>query len=211
MPDATWLVSVTAMAIAMSATPGPNNMMVMTSGASYGFTRSMPHIAGVVIGFPLMLAVLGIGGQPLLADARVHAVLKWLGAAYLLWLAYRIATADPRPPAPRPSGPSRATQAARPLSFVQAAAFQWVNPKAWIIAAGALVTFAGPGKAGGGAWAAALPLALIFGLAAIFSTTLWTMMGVGAARLLRTARAVRSFNVVMAALLVLSLIPVLVE
>lgn len=214
MPDATWLGSVAAMAIAMSATPGPNNTMVMTSGANYGLARSIPHIAGIVIGFPLMMAVLGVGGQPLLADARVHAILKWLGAAYLLWLAFKIATADPSPPAPRPDAradPAQPRRAARPLSFVQAAAFQWVNPKAWIIAAGALVTFAGPGKAGGGAWAAALLLALIFGLATIFSTTLWTMMGIGAARLLRTARAVRGFNLAMAGLLVLSLVPVLIE
>lgn len=203
--DWTWFLSASAFAVAMSATPGPNNTMVVASGATYGFSRTLPHMLGIAAGFPVMLVLLGTAGLPLLTDPRVHAVLKWVGAAYLLWLAWKIATADPDPADPV----AKAGASGRPLGFVQAALFQWVNPKAWVIAAGALATY----TAGldGSSLAATLALAVLFGIVALPCVALWTLIGVGTARVLRTRRAVRLFNLAMAGLLVASLIPALRE
>lgn len=199
--DWTWFLSAGAFAVAMSATPGPNNTMVVASGATYGFARTVPHMLGIAAGFPVMLVVLGTAGLPLLTDPRVHAVLKWVGAAYLLWLAWKIARSDsdPADPTVKTSG--------RPLGFLQAALFQWVNPKAWIIAAGALATHTA--QAAAAPLAATLLLALLFGLVALPCLGLWTLIGVGTARVLRTRRALRLFNLAMAGLLVASLVPTL--
>ncbi|MGF3024261.1 LysE family translocator [Methylobacterium aquaticum] len=200
--DGTWFLSAGAFAIAMSATPGPNNAMVVASGATYGFTRTIPHMLGVAAGFPVMLVVLGTAGLPVLTDPRVHAVLKWVGAAYLLWLAWTIAGSDPDPAAPdAPAGTGR------PFGFLQAALFQWVNPKAWIIAAGALATYTA--QAEGASLTATLLLAILFGLVALPCLAVWTLIGVGTARILKTRRALRLFNLAMAGLLVASLVPAL--
>ncbi|WP_245291971.1 LysE family translocator [Methylobacterium tarhaniae] len=201
--DWTWFLSATAFAVAMSATPGPNNTMVVASGATYGFARTVPHMLGIAAGFPVMLVVLGTAGLPLLTDPRVHAVLKWVGAAYLLWLAWKIANADPDPADPA------TTASGRPLGALQAALFQWVNPKAWIIAAGALATYTAQGE--GGSLAATLLLAVLFGLVALPCLGFWTLIGVGTARILRTRRGIRLFNLAMAGLLVASLVPALRE
>ena len=211
MIDWTWLLSTSAFAVAMSATPGTNNTMVVASGATYGFARAMPHMLGIAAGFPVMLIMLGTVGLPLLADPRIHAVLRWVGAAYLLWLAWKIATADPDPGTESVATPGAAipVTSGRPLGFLQAALFQWVNPKAWIIAAGALATYTR--DAGGASLAATLLLALVFGFVAIPCVALWTLIGVGTARLLRSRRSVRLFNLAMAGLLVASLVPVLAE
>ncbi|SFU98941.1 Threonine/homoserine/homoserine lactone efflux protein [Methylobacterium sp. 174MFSha1.1] len=198
--DWTWFLSAGAFAVAMSATPGPNNTMVVASGATYGFARTVPHMLGIAAGFPVMLVVLGTAGLPLLTDPRVHAVLKWAGAAYLLWLAWKIASSDSDPADP-------ATTASRPLGFLQAALFQWVNPKAWIIAAGALATYTAQAEAA--PLAATLALAILFGLVALPCLGFWTLIGVGTARVLRTRRALRVFNLAMAGLLVASLVPTL--
>ncbi|WP_245239263.1 LysE family translocator [Methylobacterium platani] len=203
--DWTWLLSASAFAVAMSATPGPNNTMVVASGATYGFARTVPHMLGIAVGFPAMLVVLGTAGLPLLTDPRVHAVLKWVGAAYLLRLAWAIARADPDPAEPG----AKAGASGRPLGFVRAALFQWVNPKAWIIAAGALATYTGGAE--GASLAATLGLAALFGIVALPCIALWTLIGVGTARVLRTRQAVRLFNLAMAGLLVGSLVPVLGE
>ena len=202
--DWTWFLSASAFAVAMSATPGPNNTMVVASGATYGFARTVPHMLGIAVGFPVMLIVLGTAGLPLLTDPRVHAVLKWVGAAYLLWLAWRIAASDPEP-----AEPGAKVGTGRPLGFLQAALFQWVNPKAWVIAAGALATYTA--QAEGGSLTATLLLAILFGLVALPCVAFWTMIGVGTARVLRTRRALRLFNLAMAGLLVASLVPALAE
>lgn len=200
--DGTWFLSAGAFAIAMSATPGPNNAMVVASGATYGFTRTIPHMLGVAAGFPVMLVVLGTAGLPVLTDPRVHAVLKWVGAAYLLWLAWTIAGSDPDP-----AGPDAPAGTGRPFGFLQAALFQWVNPKAWIIAAGALATYTA--QAEGASLTATLLLAILFGLVALPCLAVWTLIGVGTARILKTRRALRRFNLAMAGLLVASLVPAL--
>ncbi|WP_372057000.1 LysE family translocator [Tistrella mobilis] len=199
-----WMASVVVFAIAMSATPGPNNTMLTASGANWGFLRSLPHMAGISLGVTVILAVVGAFGSPLVAAPGVHAVLKWVGVCYLLWLAWKIATARPAPEGTPVGRGGRG----RPLNILEAAAFQLVNPKFWVIAASAMVTYVGEG---GGALLPAITLALVFGVVTFPCSVLWTLVGVGAGRLLRTARALRVFNIVMAALLVASLIPIVRE
>ena len=194
-----WLASAVTFAVSMSGTPGPNNAMVAASGATFGFARTIPHMLGIAVGFPLMLVAVALGAGQLLRTIPVlHAVLKWAGAAYLLWLAFRIATARPAP---------AETGGSRPLTFLQAGLFQWVNPKAWVIALGAVATY----TTAEGVLPQSLGLAAIFLLVTGPTVAFWTMTGVGAARLLRTDRGLRAFNWLMAALLVLSLLPLLRE
>lgn len=201
-PDAlAWFLSAVAFAVSMSASPGPNNAMVAASGATFGFARTLPHMLGVAIGFPVMLVLVAFGAGDLLRAAPVvHEVLRWVGAAYLLWLAVRIATSAPTP--------KDVAGGARPLSFLQAALFQWVNPKAWVIAISAVVTFT---TAGAYALPQAGMLATIFLVVILPTLAFWTMTGVGAARLLRTARGIRAFNLAMASLLVGSVVGLLRE
>lgn len=199
-----WFVSALAFAVSMSASPGPNNTMLAASGATWGFRRTVPHMLGVSIGFPAMLVAVALGaGELLRAHPFALAVLRWGGGAYLLWLAWRIATA--RPAAAEDREPGEA--GGRPFSFVQAVLFQWVNPKAWVIGFAAVLTQT---TANGAAEIAeAVLLAAMFLLVTLMTGVLWTLIGVGAARVLRTAPALRGFNIVMAALLVASLLPLL--
>ncbi|WP_043363406.1 LysE family translocator [Belnapia sp. F-4-1] len=189
--DFAWLASATGFALAMSATPGPNNAMVTASAVNFGLRRSLPHMLGVSLGFPVMLVLVALGaGEVLAASSSLQAGLRWLGAAWMVWLAWKIATAAPPETGTAPQG--------RPMTFLQAALFQWVNPKAWVIAGAAIL-----------AYGASLLLAAIFALAAFASLAFWAVVGLGAARLLRSPAALRWFNRAMAALLLLSLVPVL--
>jgi threonine/homoserine/homoserine lactone efflux protein len=197
-----WLLSVIAFAAAMSATPGPNNTMVTASGATWGFNRTLPHLLGISVGFPVMLVAVALGaGELLRANPWLHAALRWAGIGYLLWLAFKIASATPAMAGAEAGG-------ARPMTFVQAALFQWINPKAWIIAVGAVVTYTT--GAGGVLLVKSVELAAVFFVATVVATGGWTLVGAGAGRLLRSARALRRFNQGMAALL-LSLVPMVRE
>ena len=197
-----WFASALAFAVAMAATPGPNNAMVAASGATWGFRRTLPHMLGISVGFPVMLVAVALGaGELLRARPWAHEALRWIGAAYLLWLAWHIAVAHPKAPA----GPAQV--GGRPLGFVRAALFQWMNPKAWVIAAGAVVTYTS--SSGGALLVQAVVLAAIFLVIILPTIALWTLVGVGAARVLRTERALRRLNLAMAALLVASLLPLL--
>ncbi|HTW29465.1 MAG TPA: LysE family translocator [Acetobacteraceae bacterium] len=196
----TWLIPVAGFAVAMSGTPGPNNAMLAASGASFGFVRTTPHMLGVALGFPLMLLAVALGaGAPLRAWPWLQSGLRWIGIAYLLWLAWHIARLQPDAAGPR-------RRAGRPLSFLQAAAFQWVNPKAWVAAAGAIVTFVPPGRL-----QPALLLATVFLVVTMVDVALWTAAGAASARVLTTPRALRRFNLTMALLLVASVLPMLLE
>jgi threonine/homoserine/homoserine lactone efflux protein len=203
-----WLLPVLGFAVAMAATPGPNNVMVAASGATFGFRPTVPHILGVSIGFPAMLGIIVVGAaEPLRTMPWLHEALRWVGAAYMLWLAWHIATAEPA--IATVEGRARAERRGRPLTFFQAALFQWVNPKGWVAAGGAVVTYIT--ATGAEFWAQAVVMSGVFLLATVISVSIWTSVGAGAARVLRTPRAVRRFNVAMAALLVLSLIPLFLE
>lgn len=179
-------------------TPGPNNIMLMTSGLNYGFQRSQPHLWGVTLGFAIMVLAVGLGlGAVFAAYPAVYTILKYAGAAYLLYLAWMIAVSGPVEDEGAASG--------RPLTFLQAAAFQWINPKGWVMAVGSVSAYAG---------ITVFPynmvvIAALFGVLGVLSSSLWTALGQSLRRLLTDARAVRIFNAVMALALVASLWPVL--
>jgi threonine/homoserine/homoserine lactone efflux protein len=197
--DLSWLLSAIGFAVAISGTPGPNNVMVASSGATFGFVRTLPHIIGISIGFPVMLLLVAIGAaEPLRTYPVLQIGLRWVGAIYLLWLAWHIARAAP-------TGVDR-TARSRPLGMMQAALFQWVNPKAWVAAAGAIVTYTD-----GRTITPALIMGAIFLVASFGAVALWTVIGAGAGRMLRSPQALRRFNVGMALLLAASVVPMLLE
>lgn len=183
-------------ALSTSCTPGPNNTMLAASGANFGFRRALPHVTGVTLGFPVMVLAIGVGlGAVFTALPWLHTALKYAGGAYLLWLAWRVANSG------RGGGPGEA----KPIGFFEAAGFQWVNPKAWIMAVGALAAYTDPNV---NVWGEAARVATAFLFAGIVSSTLWCGFGVAIGRLLTSDRAFRLFNYAMALALVASLIPV---
>ena len=177
-------------------TPGPNNMMLLASGANFGVRRTVPHMAGIMIGHAAMVVILGLGLAGILAAMpEVFAALKYACLAYLLWLAWRIANAAP---------PKGAEATGRPLTFLEAALFQWVNPKAWAVALTAVTAYA-PGEG----LAAVFVTALVFMSVSLPSVSLWAGLGTGIRRWLDAPGRLRAFNWTMAALLILSTVPVL--
>lgn len=190
------LLALGGFAFVTSASPGPNNMMLMASGANFGLRRTIPHMLGVSWGFALMILLVGMGVDRLIAaNPAAGTAMKWISLIYMLWLAWKIANA-----APPENAPERARS--RPLTFVQAAAFQWVNPKAWVMTLGALSAYA----AGvGGVWV----VALVFAVVNLSSVSIWAASGQGLSRLLTTPMRLRVFNACMAILLIVSMLPVL--
>lgn len=186
--------------IATAGTPGPNNIMVSAAAANHGFRATFPHILGIAVGFSIMLLILGSGlAGPLAADPRLHNMLRWVGAAWMLWLALKIALAD---------GALAGGTGRPPLSFFGAALFQWINPKAWLIVLAIAATYT---TAGQSLYRQVAILAVISFLVTIPCVGAWAAMGAGAGRFLMTPRRLRLFNIVMALLLVASLMPLLQE
>ena len=198
--DWAWIMGASGFAFAMAGTPGPNNTMVTASGANYGFRRTLPVAIGMGIGVAVIIFTVAAAGGAVVSDPRVHLVLKWIGIAYLLWLAWRIATA--------PVGLSSGSSRQRPFTFVEGALLQLVNPKLWVMVAGAVVTYGG-GVAGDFAIPSAF--AVIFGGATLVSTLAWAGIGVGAGRFMTGEHSLKLFNRAMALLLVLSLVPVVID
>jgi threonine/homoserine/homoserine lactone efflux protein len=181
-------------------TPGPNNLMPMTSGLNFGFRRGLPHLLGVTLGFTLMVLIVGLGlGAIFEKWPLLYTVLKYGGAAYLLYLAWQIAVSIP----PTPGGAG----AGGPIGFLQAVAFQWVNPKAWVMAVGAISTYAA---------VAAFPvnvviISALFCVLGLASSGAWLGFGAALQPMLKNRRAVRAFNIAMALLLVASLYPIFAD
>ena len=193
------LAALALFAFVSSITPGPNNTMLMASGANFGFRASIPHMMGVSGGFLLLVVAVGLElGGLFAAYPELHDVLAVAGGLYLLWLAWKIATS---------SGLGMGEAGARPQTFLQAAAFQWVNPKAWAMALGAVTAYA-PRD---GYVANILVVSVIFTAINLPCVASWTGFGVGLRRFLDRPAVLRAFNVGMALLLVLSLAPVALE
>ena len=185
-------------ALASVITPGPNNVMLLASGANFGLRRTLPHMAGVAFGVPLMVMALGLGVMRLFALwPPLETVLTVAFALYLLWLAWKIATAAP---------PDEAAAKARPLTFLQALLFQWINPKAWTMTLGAITLYATARDL-----AALATVAAIFVAAGCLSTTTWVLLGTQIRRLLRKPRHLRAFNIAMAIALVAATLPALIR
>ncbi|MFT8482126.1 MULTISPECIES: LysE family translocator [Gluconobacter] len=182
-----------------SVTPGPNNMMLASSGLTHGFRRTIPHMLGVALGFVLMVVILGLGLGSLFEHAPWFYVgLKYASAAYLLWLAWKIATSSATP---------EANGKEKPISFLQAAGFQWVNPKAWVMAVGIVAAYV-PKE---GFFFNLAIAGVICGLVNCPSVALWAGFGAGMRRWLHRPFLLRSFNYAMALLLVASLYPLAFE
>ncbi len=193
------LSALVAFAFVTSLTPGPNNLMLLASGVNFGFRRTIPHALGVALGFTLMVALVGIGLSGVFAAAPVLlVVLKWVGAGYMLVLAWKIARARPIEDGAAPG---------RPMTFLQAAAFQWVNPKAWIMAVTACATYTLPERYA----VTVLIVAGVFGVVNLPSVSIWVIGGAALRRALANPATLRIFNLSMAALLVASLYPALRE
>ncbi|MEO1328175.1 MAG: LysE family translocator [Pseudomonadota bacterium] len=191
------MLALVGFAFATSITPGPNNLMLMASGANFGFRRTIPHMLGVSLGFAALAFLVGVGlAQVFERYPAVHLILKTVSVAFLLYLAWRIANAAP-------FGGREA--AGRPMSFLEAAAFQWVNPKAWAMALTAVTVYA-PGRS---IEAVAL-VALVFSSVNLPSIASWALAGGQLRRILTSPARLRVFNWIMAALLVATLYPVLV-
>lgn len=185
-------------AFVSSGTPGPNNLMLMASGANFGFRRTIPHMLGISIGFAIMALCVGAGLMQLFDRFPVSYTLLKIGAVlYMSWLAWKIAHAAP--PEDR-----IADESARPFTFLQAAAFQWVNPKAWAMALTAITGYAPARDLAGVAL-----VALVFSMVNLPTVSCWTILGQQFRRWLNSPKRLRAFNLTMAALLIASLIPVL--
>lgn len=183
-------------AFVSSATPGPNNLMLMASGANYGFRRTIPHMLGISIGFMVLMLLTGIGlGRVFETYPISHTVLKVISVIYMLYLAWKIANAAPV---------KERSVSGKPMTFFQAAAFQWVNPKAWAMALTAITVYVADNG-----WIMLMLAAAAFACVNLPSVTLWTVLGQQMARFLTSPIRLRAFNWIMAALLVASLYPVL--
>jgi threonine/homoserine/homoserine lactone efflux protein len=191
-----------------SITPGPNNMMLLASGLNFGVRRTLPHMFGISIGYVVLMLAAGLGlGEALRDVPGAFLVLKLVGGAYMLWLAWHIARAvPPSEEAAQGEGhtaPGSATHG--PMSFLGAVAFQWVNPKAWVIVVTAVATYVAPNNL-------VRDLVIVTGVCGLInlpSIGVWTIFGASLRRLLRDPLWRRRFNVTMAVLLVASLWPLL--
>ena len=195
-----WLAAFLAFAFSTAGTPGPNNMVLAASGATFGLRRTAAHITGIAIGFPSMIAAVGLGlGEAFRLFPVLQDILKWVGSAYLLWLAWKTATAAGVSP-----HEERAKERGKPLTFWQAAAFQWVNPKAWTMIMAMMSVYAGRNSD----YRTDVILMASMFVAVAFTTAIsWALVGAGAGRLLSPARLVW-FNRLMAALMAASLVMV---
>ncbi len=193
------LLPLLSFAFSASATPGPNNIMMLSAAAAHGLRRTLPQLAGVAIGFGLMVALVACGlGVPLAQSRMLQRLLQIAGAVWMSWLAWKIAAAPVRGDLP----------AARPLSFWGACAFQWVNPKGWIMAVAGTATFLPPGS---NVLVFGPLLGLVFTLVSVPCLGGWGLIGASGARLLRHPARLRTFNVAMALLLLATVAVMLAE
>lgn len=188
-------------AFVFSVTPGPNNLMLLASGTNYGFQATLPHMLGVNIGFMVMIFLVGIGIMRVMEVFPVlHIILKTLCVIYLLYLSWRVATASPAS-----EKMDQGTRITKPFTFIQAALFQWVNPKAWTLALAVVSTYVPPLQPLMGI----LLVVLVCGTVNLPSILVWVVMGTQLRKILDDARRLRVFNRIAAGLLVCSLYPVL--
>lgn len=185
--------------LSTSITPGPNNTLILASGINYGVKRSLPHLLGIATGFPLMVVAVGLGLGGLFQQFPIlQIILKIAGTLYLLYLAYKVATAPTK---------NIKISNAKPITFLQALLFQWVNPKAWTMAVSGVTAFTSDAHY----LLSVVTLAAAFILFGAPCTALWMLCGASLRNLLNNPRYLRIFNISMALLLIISLIPVVRE
>lgn len=191
------LITLIGFAFVTSITPGPNNLMLLSSGVNYGFVRTLPHMLGIGSGFALLLVFVGIGlGNLFELFPLTFTVIKIAGGSYLLYLAYKIATSGPV---------GEAENTGKPMSFIQAAMFQWVNPKAWVMAVSSMSAYTSPDNYN----FTVFIVAVVFPIVNIPSVACWAGFGTSMQSFLQDPLRLKYFNYFMAVLLVASLWPML--
>jgi threonine/homoserine/homoserine lactone efflux protein len=192
-------LALVAFATVSTVTPGPNNLMLMTSGINFGFARTVPHMMGVATGFTLMILLVGVGIMQLLdAIPGAQTAIRFVSILYLLYMAGMIATA-------KPALNADVDAASKPFSFFQAAFFQWVNPKAWATALSAVSAYTPKANPVFGL----IIIALVFGAITMPTVGLWTLMGAKLRNVLSDPNKLRAFNVTAALILVATLYPII--
>lgn len=198
--EAELFVSFVLFGVIAAVTPGPNNVMLTTTGLNFGVRRGIPHLLGICVGFPIMLALIGLGFATLFQLYPVlHDAIKIAGIVYLLYLAWKIATA---------SGSVGAVSQSKPINFWQAAAFQWINPKAWIMGSSALAAYT---TLDDSFFLQVLIICITFTLITLPCAGIWLVFGAGLQHFLKNPRHLKIFNLVMALLLIASIMPVVWE
>jgi len=187
-------------ATVMFITPGPNNIMLLSSGLTYGFRRTLPHVAGITIGFAFMVGAVGVGlGTVFIAYPVLQTILKYAGVVYLIYLAAAIAMSEPKAP--------DQDNRRGPMTFWGAAMFQWVNAKGWVMVIGTITAYAAIAAY---PWNIVIQVGLSLILGAV-SCTAWALFGTALRPILTSPRLVRAFNIIMALLLLASLYPVFMD
>ncbi|MDW6003567.1 LysE family translocator [Vibrio mangrovi] len=195
-----YLFAVVLFAVSSSVTPGPNNIMVMTSGVNFGIRKSLPLLAGICVGFTIMLFLVGLGFAQLFElFPQLHFIIKCIGTLYLLYLAYVIAQS---------AGSVSSTAQAKPFSFMKGALFQWINAKAWVVASGAVVAFT---TTEASFHTQNMMIALTFFIVSFPCVGVWLVFGSILKKRLNSSRSRKWFNLMMSGLLVVSVLPVLQE
>lgn len=191
-------VALVLFAFATSITPGPNNTMLLASGVNFGFVRTIPHMLGIGAGFFSLLLGVGLGLGALITSVPViHLFLKVAGGAYLLWIAWKIGTSR--------TLSEGGSSGLKPMSFLQAAAFQWMNPKAWVMAITAMSAYSDPTRA----IQSVLSIGIVFAVINVPCVSTWAGFGSAMRGWLSDPVRLKWFNMTMAVLLVISLWPLL--
>jgi threonine/homoserine/homoserine lactone efflux protein len=178
-------------------TPGPNNIMLMTSGLNFGYKKSLPHVFGVMLGFSFMVVLIGLGIGIIFDNyPYVFNILNIVGITYLMWMAYKIASAS--------TSPDDDVNVKRPFTFIQIVIFQWLNPKAWVMSITATTTFINIDE---NVFYQVLTIAFVYLLTGFISTHTWVFGGVFLKKLIKNEKALKGFNITMALLIVLSIVP----
>ena len=194
--SSTLIFSILSFVVATAFTPGPNNLMLLSSGLSFGYRGTVPLIAGIMIGFPLMVVAVGLGiGELFLVFPMLYSILKVVGISYLLWMAWKISQVK---------GSLHTDETNKPFSVLQSALFQWVNPKAWIMAITSTTSFI---SNEGEIQLQVLFIAFIYLVVGLFSTHSWALGGVLLQKFIQKEKNLRIFNVTMAVLMVFSVLP----
>ena len=191
------LFALSLFSVISSITPGPNNIMVLSSGVNFGLKRSMPHILGISLGFFVLCMACGMGlGSLLLQFPGIHMALKVIAAIYLLYLAYKIASSRTL---------SQATESSQPLTLLQATMFQWVNPKGWMMAITAMIMYTVPEQP----FYSTLWVSLVFGILCFPCILVWCLFGTLLRQFLSAPTRLKYFNICMGLLLITCIYPMI--
>jgi len=201
----TMLISIGTFTLSTVMTPGPNNIMLLSSGLTFGYKRTIPHSLGVMFGFSFMVVLVGLGMGVLFEKFPfIFTVLKIVGIIYLFWMAWKIASNDGSYEVEEGNGGNGKS----PFTFLQAAAFQWVNPKAWIMAVTSISVFVTSNE---DSFFQVLTIAFIYLLSGVISTNSWALGGVILKKIIKDKKSVKIFNITMAILLIASVVPFIFE